>query len=106
MTSPRGLSICDRLRLSAVIGTFLVAVVTGSCQSSTAGAPSESPSPLASSTETVVPDVIGLSVQDALELLAGSGLRGKAQGNGSVVMGQSPEPGSKIEPQGIVVLRT
>ncbi len=65
--------------------------------------PGASPTPIPAIT---VPDVTGLSVQDATTQLQNLGLNPVVIGTGSTVVGQSPAPGSFLEFGGTVQLLT
>lgn len=51
---------------------------------------------IAHKTQRAVPDVLNLKVEDAVAMLEASGFEADVEGDGTVVVGQSPAPGSVV----------
>lgn len=53
-----------------------------------------------------MPDVMGLGIYDAVEMLEESGLQVEIEGSGSMVTSQFPYSGVEVIKNGIVVIKT
>lgn len=86
-----------RAKTAALATATFLALAACSSDSDTSAPPTPSPTPTVATVTAAVPDITGMSQDDAFEAITDAGFTPKVRGTGSIVIGQTPGAGRHAE---------